>query len=421
MKSFTEIGVTGISVLDTRREKKSGKFPVKFRVLFQRKAVYYRANIDLTNDEWLSVTDPKHKSHNTMFSKRMRKNIDDGLSSIQEHVRTLSENQDGFTFERLNARMGRAIKNDILNTFDQIIDENIQMGKLNTSDWYKYSKKSIEKFSPEKCLSFKNVTIDWLKNYEKYLFNEGKSVTTISMYMRALQRVMNDGVKQGYIKASDYPFGVGKNRYKIPKVKTRKIALNLAQIEMILNYEPNTKNESFLRDLWVFSYLCNGANVTDLLKLKYSNIEGPEIAFYRQKTSRKQDKSKVRAVILPEMKQIIERWGNEKKLENYIFPVLKDGLTLEKELLAVKNFTTLINKKMNRIGLSLGIGKISTYTARHSFATVMKRSGASIEYISESLGHSNVKMTETYLANFEIETRIKNAANLLNFDKDETN
>jgi site-specific recombinase XerD len=67
------------------------------------------------------------------------------------------------------------------------------------------------------------------------------------------------------------------------------------------------------------------------------------------------------------------------------------------------------------IGDKLGIAGISTYTARHSYASVLKRSGANIAYISESLGHSNLKTTENYLASFEKEERIKNAALLTNF------
>jgi site-specific recombinase XerD len=70
---------------------------------------------------------------------------------------------------------------------------------------------------------------------------------------------------------------------------------------------------------------------------------------------------------------------------------------------------------MKMIGTALGMGNISTYTARHSFATVLKRSGANIAYISESLGHSDLKTTRAYLASFEKEERQKNAALLTQF------
>lgn len=417
MKSFTENGVTGVSFLDTRREKKSGKFPVKFRITFQRKTLLYRANIDLTTDEWLSVTDPKDKNHNTLFAKRMRKLIDEGIETIQMHVRSINEMQ-SFTFDKLDKRMGKLSKSDLIKTYDQLISENIENKKFNTADWYKYSKKSVEKYSSGTVPQFKSINEEWLKKFEVYLFKEGKSITTISMYLRALQAVMNRGIREFYFKKDkSYPFG---GKYKIPKESPRKLALNLSQIKKIIDYEPLSPNEAFLRDMWLFSYLCNGINLVDLLKLKYSDVGEVEISFYRQKTIHKQDRTKVSAIILPEMREIIKKWGNEQKPDNYIFPILRHGLDPKQEFLKTKNFTSLLNKRMHRIGKHLGIGSITSYTARHSFATVNKRSGASIEYISESLGHSDVKTTKSYLDKFEIDTRIKNAKNLLNFDTDET-
>jgi integrase len=78
-------------------------------------------------------------------------------------------------------------------------------------------------------------------------------------------------------------------------------------------------------------------------------------------------------------------------------------------------FTGKMNKRMKKVGRTLGIGNVTTYTARHSYATVLKRSGANIAYISESLGHNSLQTTETYLASFEKEERQKNAALLTQF------
>ncbi len=80
-----------------------------------------------------------------------------------------------------------------------------------------------------------------------------------------------------------------------------------------------------------------------------------------------------------------------------------------------KQFTHAINKRMAEVGKQLGIGNISTYTARHSFATILKRSGANIAHISESLDHQDLKTTENHLASFEKEERIKNAELLTKF------
>lgn len=76
-----------------------------------------------------------------------------------------------------------------------------------------------------------------------------------------------------------------------------------------------------------------------------------------------------------------------------------------------------MNKHTKRIAAKLGIDtKLTTYVARHSFATVLKRSGASIEFISESLGHKNIKTTANYLASFEDDTKRANAALLIDFE-----
>jgi integrase/recombinase XerD len=80
-----------------------------------------------------------------------------------------------------------------------------------------------------------------------------------------------------------------------------------------------------------------------------------------------------------------------------------------------KNFIKRINLRMKKIGGELSIDKITTYTARHSFATVLKRSVANISFIGESLGHRDLKTTENYLASFEKEERQKNAGLLTNF------
>ena len=73
---------------------------------------------------------------------------------------------------------------------------------------------------------------------------------------------------------------------------------------------------------------------------------------------------------------------------------------------------------MKKIGQHLEIDiPLTTYVARHSFATILKRSGAPIEFISESLGHQDLKTTENYLDSFEDDTKLKYQNILLDFNK----
>lgn len=152
------------------------------------------------------------------------------------------------------------------------------------------------------------------------------------------------------------------------------------------------------------------------MKLKYKNIHDGEICFVRQKTERTNKTIKEICVpITPEMEVIIKRWGNEPLLDNLIFPYLDGVDNPIKRKHLTKDLTRRINKRTKRIGQVLGIENITTYVARHSFATVLKRSGANISYISKSLEHSDLKTTEAYLASFEKEERQKNASLLTQF------
>ena len=227
--------------------------------------------------------------------------------------------------------------------------------------------------------------------------------------------IFNDAKTIGVIKEAQYPFGRGK--YEVLSGKGRKLALSLQQIKQIINFTDGFEATERYRDMWFFSYLCNGINVNDMLKLKYSNIDGDQIHFYRAKTlNTSKDKKEIEVLLTPEMKQIIDKWGNtDKSSNNYIFPFLTGEETPLQQKRTIQDVTHRINKRLKKIGEAIGISGLSTYTARHSFASVLKRSGVNIASISESLGHSDLKTTENYLASFEKEERVKNAKFLTNF------
>ena len=146
-----------------------------------------------------------------------------------------------------------------------------------------------------------------------------------------------------------------------------------------------------------------------------SGLRKVEISGHRERRNMFCPPKEIRVVVTERMQEIINKRGNEPAPDQFIFPIING----KEDALALKHKTQYliraINKRMMGIGKQLGIGSISTYTARHSFATVLKRAGANIAYISESLGHSDLKTTENYLASFEREERQKNAELLTQF------
>ena len=122
-------------------------------------------------------------------------------------------------------------------------------------------------------------------------------------------------------------------------------------------------------------------------------------------------------MLLPQSLAIIKKWGNKKNHENsFVFPELTGKENPERQKQLIQQLTHVINDNMKVIASKLGIEKsVTTYVARHSFATVLKRSGANISLISEMLGHGSQKTTQTYLDSFENDALEKVANNLTDF------
>ncbi|MBL0337527.1 MAG: tyrosine-type recombinase/integrase [Chitinophagaceae bacterium] len=137
--------------------------------------------------------------------------------------------------------------------------------------------------------------------------------------------------------------------------------------------------------MFMFSYFASGINMKDILRLKYANIDGEYIRFVRAKTHRtnRSNSTSISFHLADELAGIITRLGNSNnKPDNHIFPVLTEGITPEKELADVQQFIQMVNKYLKKIAEQVGIEKkVTTYFARHSFATVLKKSGVSPLFI----------------------------------------
>lgn len=407
MFNYTNSGVTISSVLDIRRATNDNLFPVKIRVTYQRIRKYYATGKYLSAKDWGSLSDTKKLK---MISVRV--DIQNTFDTVKKVAKDLMY-EGGFSFEALNTRLNKSVTDTLNAGFKIKIQALLENEQVGTHLFYKDAFRSVEHFGGEN-ISYTSVTADWLKRYEKHMLKLGRAYTTIGMYCRAIRCVINEAKRAGIIKENQYPFGNGK--YEIPTGKGRKLALTLQQIKAIVNFSDGTETTEKYRDLWFFSYLCNGINFADMLTLKYSNIRNGEICFMRAKTSRTSKvKKEICAILTPEMEAIIKKWGNPRKPDNYIFPYIDGKKSVFEEKSLVKAVTKRCNKRLKIISEAIGIEGLTTYSARHSFATVLKRSGANIAYISESLGHNDLKTTENYLASFEKEERVKNARLLTNF------
>jgi integrase/recombinase XerD len=409
------LGVTTAIIIDKRIQKKDNSYSIKLRVTQNREQRYFPIGKHLTTEQWdlLKEDNPRDKE-----LKRLKLLF----AEIEQKAVKIIDEMEIFSFQTFDKKFNQKPKSstDALDAIQTKMESLKAEGRLNSADSYKSTQKSFTAFLSSmnrKRLKYSDVTPEWLEQYETWMKEQGSSITTIGIYIRNLRTIFNQAIEEGILPQEFYPFG--KRKYQIPASQNIKKALTVENIGQIVNYKPSTNAEAKAKDLWLFSYLCNGVNVKDIAKLQYRNIGKKHISFIRSKTERstKTSQKQITIIRMPEIDVIINKWGIKPEGPNkFIFNLISEKDSPEQELANIKQATKTINKYMKRIGESLSLDiKLTTYTARHSFATVLKRSGAPIEFISESLGHKDLRTTENYLDSFEDDVKETYQRQLLNF------
>jgi len=400
--------------IDKYHPKVDGLCAISIRVTFERKKKYYPTPLSLTVEDFEKAMGDKPRNGFKVFALQMQ--------AYEKRAADIIKELPDFTWLAFEKRYlsNRGVKDTIYAAFGEYITELKGEERIGTAVSYECAQNSLNNFASN--AKFAEVTPEFLRKYEKWMLEEGNSITTVGIYLRSLRTIFNNAIAEGVLTKDFYPFG--KKKYEIPTANNIKKALTLKDIAAIYYYKPEKgthKNVQMAKDFWLFMYLCNGMNVKDMCLLKHKNIKGKVLEFERAKTAR--TKRKVEPIRIPlteDIKRIINKWGHVSGDENaYIFPILSKGLTSDRERQLIKQFTRLINDHMNSIVSELGIeNDVTTYAARHSFATILQRSGASVSFISEALGHTNVQTTQNYLAGFEDESKKEVTKALIAFKKD---
>jgi integrase/recombinase XerD len=434
--------------LDTRRMKeKSGKYPVKLLVIHEGKPQRYQTIYDLTEAEYknLSASRVSETSLKIRESlKLIKRNAEDAAALLDPF--TFEEFEKGYIFNNPLFRQRTSLKMRFVATYAKADDFDyspyykklpllssptpepgtfgftylayikklVQQARISSAICYHCSYISLLRFRGN--LWLKEITVNYLYQYEQWTKENGMSKTTLGIYLRNLRAIFNEAIAEGIIsKEKCYPFG--RRKYQIPASRNVKKALKVDQIEKIYFYEPACESERRAKSFWLFFYFGNGMNPKDAALLKYKNIHGEYIIFERAKTERtaRNDPKPITIYINEDMTRTIEEYGSkDKSPDSYIFPILHDGITPLRLYDLVQQFIGLTNKWMEIIGTKLGIDKkLTTIVSRHSFSTIMKNSGASTEYIQEALGHTDKRTTENYLDSFEKEIKKEFAAKLI--------
>ncbi|WP_254413222.1 tyrosine-type recombinase/integrase [Dyadobacter diqingensis] len=392
-------------VLDKRRIKQDGKYPLKLRVTYLREYKDYIIAIDLSMEDYERITTSK-KLPDLLRDVKIRIQFEE--SKANQIIRALPE----FGFKIFESHYfgntPKAHSGDIYALMEKYIAFLTDSGRISTAQSYQSALNSLKAF--QKRLRFDDITVDFLKKYEREAKNKGTKDTTVGIYLRSFRTIVNQAIESGYMRREDYPFKKGK--YVIPASQNIKKALTQNQIDSIIEFKRvGGSNEDMAIDIWLFSYFCNGLNIKDICRLRYSNIENKTMRVVRAKTelTSRNNQKQITIPLHDFAKLTIDKWGNKNTApENHIFPFLPLNASPLRERMSVQNVTKLVNKYMKKVGKTLDIKiPLTTYVARHSFSTIMMQNDAPLVLISRSLGHNSIKTTENYLGSHENDVMTK--------------
>ena len=174
MFKYSKDGISVLSVLDARRAKKSGLFPVKIQVIYNRKQKYYSTGQELSKEDWANLAESKSRR-----LSEIRSSVENSFSIIKSQVESLAERGE-FGFDLLSIRLGRCAMVTVNAAVRAKIADAERNEQYSTRNGYHSMLLGIEAFAG-KDIPFSTITIDWLNRLERFWSNDGKSKSTINV------------------------------------------------------------------------------------------------------------------------------------------------------------------------------------------------------------------------------------------------
>jgi integrase/recombinase XerD len=298
--------------------------------------------------------------------------------------------------ERLTGAITIAPTRKLLEFFDDEIARLKSMERFGYAGVHIMTKSRLSKYMNEKDMSFEDIDLSFIRKFEDWMIRKNIAVTTRSIDLRTFRTVWRNAIKEKQCKDSHYPFkDFAFSKYNNPKTKKR--ALTPEQFKKIASMDLEDDKLLNSRNYFLFSYYCRGLNFTDMANLKWTNIIDGHLNYIRAKTKEQFD-FKLHQQAIEILKYYRSMEGNSD--DGYIFPILyKRHATVQSKRDRQQKILKRVNKDLKILSERAEIEKnLTTYVARHTYATTLKIKGVSIEEIAKTLGHDSVKTTEIYLA-----------------------
>lgn len=320
--------------------------------------------------------------------------LDRILNEYYKKIRRLEALEIDVNFDTLLEPSRERLDCTVGTYFCRMIERMESMDKYGTASKYRVTYSLWKQFHPQD-LRFEEISLSMLRDFELFLNKRGNNNNSIATKFSVLRAVYNRASEEKIFSAEDNPF----LRFKLGRLwtSTRKRAISKTDIHRLMALDLSDRAE-FARDIFLFSYFMAGINFCDIACLKHSNIRDGRLVYARHKT-RKEMNCRINA----EAETIIEKYSTAQTTDNYLFPILNPTVhkTERQQKDHIKKVLRSVNGELRKIGSELGlVFPLTTYVARHSYASVLKHAGVDVALISESLGHADLTTTQIYLDSF---------------------
>ncbi len=287
--------------------------------------------------------------------------------------------------ERKKKRCKRTTFISFLNDQIDRLEEENRIGTVKT---YVCARNSFVCFTGKKNLPFSAVTRDLVENYECWLRNRNVTRNTISFYMRILRSVYNQAVEASLV-VQNYPFckvytGVDQTS---KRAVGEDIIMNLKELDL-----SESQPLTYARDLFLFSFYARGMAFVDMAYLRKCDRRGDHIHYIRRKTGQL-----IRFRLEPCMLEIINKYAALTKNSEYLLPIVFHS----KKTHPYGQYRTVLsyyNKLLKRLSRLLELPRpLTSYTARHTWATTARNKNIPLSVISAGMGHTSEVTTRIYL------------------------
>lgn len=375
--------------LDTRRPNPNNLYPLKIAIRNNNTTAYIPTEISLHPNQWSKKdekvlnTHPEYRSLNILLARK-KGQIDVEILSLsnEENIRKwkASKIRETILF-KINPDM---VKNN-KRSFGDAFREFMNLKSESTKGVYQQTLARLNSYTNIESLEYEEITPDWLNRFDRYLAITAPKKNARSIHLRNIRAVFNFAINNEY--TTYYPF----RRYKIGSEKTRKRSLTADELRELFTF-PVEEYAEIYRDMFMLIFMLIGINIIDLYRLEV--IEKDRIEYRRAKTSRLYS-----IKVEPEAMEIINRYAGKNKL-----------LLLSERWADHRNFRHQINKALQRVGKVERIGRggkkvitplfpeLTTYWARHTWATIAAELDIPDAVISQALGHAGENTTtEIYI------------------------